>query len=74
MVTAFYSLKQSLRMRLVKPFVPRLGGVFEMRYLWSLPHRLDGARFAGLETGFVPTPVEDALRAALAHQARALAA
>lgn len=57
-------------MRLVRPFMPVLGGVFEMRYLWSLPHQLDGARLSELVPDFVPTPPEDALRAALAHQSR----
>lgn len=52
-------------MRLVKPFMPMLAGVFEMRYLWSLPHRLDGARLAELVPGFAPTPVNDALKQAL---------
>ena len=61
-------------MRLVKPFMPALAGVFEMRYLWSLPQRLDGARLADLVPDFVPTQVEDALKRSLAHQARAKAA
>jgi nucleoside-diphosphate-sugar epimerase len=51
--------------RLLKPFMPVLRGVFEMRFLWSLPHRLDGARLQALVPGFVPTPLEEALRAAL---------
>jgi len=55
-------------MRLVRPFMPVLGGVFEMRYLWSLPHRLDGSRLAELVPDFKATRVEEALSAALAHQ------
>jgi nucleoside-diphosphate-sugar epimerase len=54
-------------MRLMKPFMPVLAGVFEMRYLWSLPHRLDGARLAELLPGFTPTPVEEALKQSLMH-------
>jgi len=54
--------------RLMKPFMPVLSGVFEMRYLWSLPQRLDGAHFAELVPDFVPTPVGEALRAALTWQ------
>ena len=61
-------------MRLAKPFMPVLAGVFEMRYLWSLPQRLDGTYLAGLVPDFVPTPVQDALRAALAYQTGAKAA
>lgn len=54
-------------MRLMKPFMPVLDGVFEMRYLWSLPQRLDGARLAELAPGFVATPVREALRIAFAR-------
>lgn len=60
--------------RMAKPFMPMLKGVFEMRYLWSLPHRLDGARLAELVPGFEPTPVDEALRAALARFATRQAA
>ncbi|GKY86347.1 epimerase [Sinisalibacter aestuarii] len=56
-------------MRLARPFMPLLRGVFEMRYLWSLPQRLDGARLAQLAPDFTPTAAEDALRDALAYQA-----
>ncbi|HHS94289.1 MAG TPA: epimerase [Rhodobacterales bacterium] len=55
-------------MQLVRPFMPVLKGVFEMRYLWSLPHRLDGTRFAELVPDFEPTPLDEALRQALTHQ------
>lgn len=55
-------------LRVMSPFMPMLRGVFEMRYLWSLPHRLDGGRLAELAPGFEPTPVGEALRTALAHQ------
>jgi nucleoside-diphosphate-sugar epimerase len=60
--------------RLVKPFIPMLAGLFEMRYLGSLPQRLDGSRLAELVPDFVPTPVEEALRQSLTHQERAQAA
>jgi nucleoside-diphosphate-sugar epimerase len=53
-------------MRLLRPFMPVLKGVFEMRYLWSLPQRLDGARLAELVPGFEPVPAEKALAQALA--------
>lgn len=55
-------------MRLLMPFMPVLKGVFEMRYLWFLPQRLDGARLAELAPGFTPTPPEQALSQALAYQ------
>lgn len=54
-----------LKFRLAKPFVPVLKGVFEMRYLWDMPHRLDGTKFAALCPEFQATAVEDALMQAL---------
>jgi len=57
-------------MRLLRPFVPVLGGLFEMRYLWSLPHQLEGGRLTTLVPDFTPTRIEDALSAALAYQSR----
>jgi len=61
-------------MRLVKPFMPALAGVFEMRYLWSLPQRLDGAGLAELVPDFAPTPVEKALIQSLTMPIRSNAA
>ena len=52
-------------LRLMKPFMPMLAGLFEMRYLWSLPQRLDGSRLAELVPDFVPTPVDDAIEQSL---------
>jgi hypothetical protein len=49
----------------MKPFMPMLAGLFEMRYLWSLPQRLDGSRLAELVPDFVPTPVDDAIEQSL---------
>lgn len=54
--------------RFLKPFMPMLRGVFEMRYLWSLPHRLDGTKLRALVPGFVPTPPEEALRRAVSGE------
>ena len=61
-------------LRLVKPFMPMLAGVFEMRYLWSLPQRLDGARLAALVPDFEPTPVDEALKLSLLRLDQSLAA
>lgn len=55
-------------LQLLRPFMPVLKGVQEMRYLWSLPHELDGTKLAGLLPDFTPTPLEEALRAATAWQ------
>jgi len=46
--------------RLLRPFMPLLDGVFEMRYLWSLPQRLDGTRLRELAPEFDPVPAEKA--------------
>lgn len=56
-----------LPLRLLRPVMPVLGGVFEMRYLWDLPHRLDGGKLRDLCPEFTPTPLPVALRAGLAH-------
>ncbi|CUH64719.1 hypothetical protein TG4357_01455 [Thalassovita gelatinovora] len=53
-------------MAFVRPFIPMLKGVFEMRYLWNLPHRLDGSVFNQQLPGFEHTPVEQALSKAIA--------
>lgn len=49
----------------LRPLVPALRGIFEMRYLWELPHRLDGAKLHRLLPEFRDTPVEEAIRAGL---------
>lgn len=54
-------------LHLVRPVMPVIAGLFEMRYLWSLPHRLDGARLQALLPGFTATPPDQALAAAVAH-------
>lgn len=61
-------------LRLLTPAMPVLRGVFEMRYLWSMPHALDGGRLAELAPGFTPTPLTEALAQALAWQGRQAAA
>lgn len=54
--------------RLAAPFWPMGRGLVEMRYLWSLPHRIDGADFAARLPGFRATPLEAALASALEGQ------
>ncbi|WP_232796359.1 Rossmann-fold NAD(P)-binding domain-containing protein [Roseovarius salinarum] len=53
-------------LRLVQPAMPVLSGTREMRYLWDIPHRLDGARFSELLPDFRATSAEEALAAAAA--------
>ncbi|WP_375173790.1 epimerase [Pseudooceanicola sp.] len=55
-------------LHLLRPVMPVLGGVFEMRYLWDMPHEIDGAKLQALAPEFTPTPQSVALRCALAHQ------
>ena len=52
-------------LRLAAPFVPDMRGVLAMRYLWQVPHRIDGAELARLLPDFSATPAEVALREAL---------
>lgn len=57
-----------LPIRLARPVWPMARHLLEMRYLWDLPHRLDGAKLRRLLPGWTPTPLETALRLALDHQ------
>jgi len=52
-------------LHLLRPVMPMLKGVFEMRYLWSLPHRLDPAPLERLLPEFRATPLDEALAAAI---------
>ncbi len=56
-----------LPFRLARPFVPVMRGLFEMRYLWSLPQQLDPAPLQALLPDFRPTPMPAALAQSLAH-------
>lgn len=53
-------------MNFARPFAPVLNGIFEMRYLWNLPHRLDDERFNTLLPDFQPTPIDEALARGIA--------
>lgn len=55
------------QIRVLRPFMSALAGVLEMRYLWNMPHRIDGTGLAQALPGFQPTPLPDAFRAATAH-------
>jgi nucleoside-diphosphate-sugar epimerase len=52
-------------MRLLSPFSPTLASLLEMRYLWDVPHALDGAALAHRIGGEPHTPFLDAVRAAI---------
>jgi nucleoside-diphosphate-sugar epimerase len=51
---------------LARPFWRLAGGLIEMRYLWNMPHRLDGTRFAEHVPAFRATPAEEAMAEAVA--------
>lgn len=52
--------------QLARPFVPVLGGVFQMRYLWQRPHRLGGWHLQQRLGKALPhTPLPEALRSTL---------
>lgn len=57
-------------LHLARPFWRLAGGLLEMRYLWDMPHRLDGAHFDDLVPDFQETPAEEALGVLLAACAR----
>jgi nucleoside-diphosphate-sugar epimerase len=52
-------------MRLVSPFSATLASLLEMRYLWEVPHALDGAALARRIGAEPHTPFLDAVRAAI---------
>jgi nucleoside-diphosphate-sugar epimerase len=49
-----------------RPFWPDAKHLIEMRYLWDTPHRVDPAGFDALLPAFQPTPLPEAVQAALA--------
>ncbi|MCV2881710.1 epimerase [Actibacterium sp. XHP0104] len=57
-----------LPLQLSRPFWPLGRHLLEMRYLWDMPHRLDGAKFGRLVPGFDHTPPAQALRLAVQHK------
>lgn len=56
-----------LPIRLASPFWPMGRRLLEMRYLWSMPHRLDGARFNELLPEFHTTDPLTAIGTAIDH-------
>ncbi|MEL7367607.1 MAG: NAD(P)H-binding protein [Myxococcota bacterium] len=46
----------------IAPFRPRIREVLEMRYLWNIPHEIDGTRFRQLRPTFESTPMKVMLR------------
>ncbi len=57
-----------LPVQLLRPFWPMARHLLEMRYLWDMPHQLDGSEFKEVMPGFQPTPVLEALRTAVSFQ------
>lgn len=57
-------------MRLLGLFVPTIREVNEMRYLWQLPHRIDGSKLSAALPEFQPTPPYTAIGEALPVQHR----
>ncbi|MEM7520969.1 MAG: NAD-dependent epimerase/dehydratase family protein [Pseudomonadota bacterium] len=45
---------------------PTMREIVEMRYLWNIPHRLDGAKLAKALPDFAPTPLGEAMKDVLA--------
>ncbi|THD76612.1 epimerase [Thalassobius vesicularis] len=59
-----------LPLHLARPFMPMAKHLFEMRYLWNLPHQLSSERFDALLPDFQHTPLQEALSRATAHLPR----
>jgi nucleoside-diphosphate-sugar epimerase len=55
-------------MQLLRPFVPMINQLFEMRYLWAVPHRLDGLKLEAAIGPIPHTPLKDAVCATLASR------
>lgn len=53
-------------LRLVAPFSPMMRAILEMRYLWNRPHRLEDGPLSELIGELPSTPLNEALRSALA--------
>lgn len=63
-----------LGLRLLAPFWKMARCLLEMRYLWNTPHALSGAPFDTYLPDFAETPVQEALRRAVAHRFQGSAA
>jgi nucleoside-diphosphate-sugar epimerase len=61
-------------MRLASPVVPLLRSLQAMRYLWEVPHALDGTALVQHAGALPHTPLREALRASLAVRSAAPAA
>ena len=55
-------------MRVLALFSPLVREVLEMRYLWEVPHRIDGGPLAAALPNFEPTPLGEAMRQVLLSQ------
>ena len=53
---------------LIAPFSPMMRCLQEMRYLWDTPHHIDGAVFKRMLPEFEATPLQTALKRAIAFQ------
>ncbi|NQV81597.1 MAG: epimerase, partial [Alphaproteobacteria bacterium] len=49
-------------MRLIALFAPMIREVLEMRYLWQVPHALDGTKLQAALPNFQPTPLAKCLQ------------
>ena len=57
-----------LPIHLARPFWPEAKHLLEMRYLWDVPHRLDGTALDDVLPERAKTPLASALARALQHQ------
>ncbi len=59
-----------LPLQVARPFWPMARYLIEMRYLWSMSHRLEGSRFQALVPEFLETPAQEAFALAVRHKIR----
>lgn len=56
-------------LRIIGLFAPLVREVIEMRYLWNVPHRIDGSALARVLPDFTPTSLNRAMAEALLDEA-----
>ncbi|MGL4406421.1 MAG: NAD-dependent epimerase/dehydratase family protein [Notoacmeibacter sp.] len=55
-------------LQFVRPFMPMVNELFEMRYLWDFPHRMNGSKLEAVFGAVPQTPLTEAVRATLGQR------
>lgn len=59
-----------LPLQIAWPVWPMARHLIEMRYLWSMPHRIDASVFDALLPDFADTPADEVIASAVRHKVR----